>query len=55
MTTFTQTLASPTGPPMERLRDAMRFVPRPINELVFDASLAVSLGLSYGTTTPLPE
>lgn len=43
-TAFTAALARPTSPPAEAVRNAMRFVPQPLNGLVFDAALEFSLG-----------
>ena len=44
VTAFTQALAAPASPPTEALRNAMRFVPPPINGWIFDVALEVSLG-----------
>lgn len=44
VTAFTHLLAAPASGPMEALRDAMRLVPQPLNGMLFDAALEVSLG-----------
>lgn len=44
VTAFTGALASPASGPTEALRDAMRFVPQPLNGMVFDTALELSLG-----------
>ena len=44
VTTFTDLLARPSTPAAEAARDAMRFVPPPLNGLIFDAALELSLG-----------
>lgn len=41
---FTTALAAPASAPTEALRNAMRFVPQPLNGYVFDAALEFSLG-----------
>ena len=43
-THFTAALAIPASPASEAVRNAMALVPQPINSMVFDAALAVSLG-----------
>ena len=43
-TAFTAALALPASPTTEAVRNAMRFVPQPLNGAVFDAALALSLG-----------
>ena len=44
ITAFTGLLAQPASPLTEAVRNAMRFVPQPINGAIFDAALALSLG-----------
>ena len=50
-TTFTAALATPTTDGMEAFRNAIRLVPRPLNERIFIASLLYSLG---EWPTPVP-
>ena len=44
VTSFTQLLAQPASPATEAVRNAMRFVPAPLNGWVFDLALELSLG-----------
>lgn len=44
ITRFTEWLAMPASPPLEAVRNAMRLVPQPLNGMVFDAALNLSLG-----------
>ena len=44
MTSFTDLLAMPATPLAEAARDGMRFVPPPLNGMIFDAALSLSLG-----------
>lgn len=50
LTSFTALLAAPASPPTEALRNAMRFVPQPLNSQIFDAALDLSLGELPGST-----
>lgn len=44
LTAFTELLAKPASPLAEGVRDAMRFVPQPLNGFIFDSALQLSLG-----------
>ena len=44
LTGFTELLGRPSGPFAEGARNAMRLVPPPLNGLVFDTALELSLG-----------
>ena len=49
-THFTAMLAEPASPATEGLRNAMALVPQPLNSMVFDTALAVSLGDAPAST-----
>jgi FAD-dependent urate hydroxylase len=44
VTAFTELLARPASPIAEGFRNAMRFTPQPLNSMIFDATLSISLG-----------